>query len=34
MSGVLERESQELLQSFFRALREKDEQWMSLKTEP
>ena len=32
MSGVLERESQELLQSFFRALREKDEQQMSLES--
>ena len=30
VSGVFEGESQELLQSFFRALREKDEQRMSL----
>ena len=32
VGGVLERESQNLLQSFFRALREKDEARMSLES--
>lgn len=33
VSGVLERESQDLLQSFFRSLRERKDQRISLKSE-